>query len=128
MLQQGPDAEALTKKCPWQVAPASNRPAVLPDGSYATQVAAVDSFTVPSLGIGLSSTNLRCASGSGHLSWHHGEVADVLFLACCSMHHTLQTGKVLPKQNTASASHALCICAETATKEHASDWQQNQRR
>ncbi len=45
--------------CSWQVAPASNRPAVLPDGSYATQVAAVDSFTVATHGAGLSSTNLR---------------------------------------------------------------------
>ena len=43
-----------------QVAPASNRPAVLPDGSYATQVAAQESFTVSSTGIGLSTTNLRC--------------------------------------------------------------------
>ena len=51
-----------------QVAPASNRPAVLPDGSYATQVAVQESFTVSNVGIGLSTTNLRCDHGRGRFA------------------------------------------------------------
>nr|BAC87706.1 coatomer subunit beta [Botryococcus braunii] len=47
------------------IQPVSNRPAVLADGSYATQVAQPDTFTLPSAGLTPATPNLRTLLLSG---------------------------------------------------------------
>lgn len=54
-----PAAEEETKKP--VIHPVSNRPAVLPDGSYATQTALADTFALPLATVN-AAPNLRCGS------------------------------------------------------------------
>ena len=56
-----PEANGEASTTPVLVQPAAHRPAVLADGSYATQTALADTFAGSTTVIGGSTPNLRCA-------------------------------------------------------------------
>ncbi|CAL8470680.1 g10222 [Coccomyxa elongata] len=58
------DEEEVVEDIPTPAMPASNRPAVLPDGSYATQTALADTFALPA-SMAASAPNLRTLLLSG---------------------------------------------------------------